>query len=148
MGFMIPDKTDADIIKVLTEDARLSYRKIAKRLGVSTLTVISRVKKMEQNGVISGYSALINHKNLGLHLTAIMEIKTQKGRIIQAEKLLAGLKNVYGVYDVTGQTDTIVIAKFADTDMLSKFVKKLSANPNIDNIHTHVVLNTIKEDFR
>ena len=107
-----------------------------------------RIKKMEEKGVISGYSAIINHKNLGLKLTAIMEIKTQKGKIIQAEKLLAGMKNVFGVYDVTGQTDSIVIAKFADTDMLSKFVKKLSSNPNIDNIHTHVVLNTIKEDLR
>jgi len=142
---MIPDKTDAKILKVVTENSRLSYRKIAKKIGVSTLTVLTRMKKMEENGVIKGYSALIDHKKLGLNLTALIEVKTTKGHIVLGEKLLAGLENVYGVWGVTGQTDVIILAKFADTDMLSQFAKKILSNPHITSINTHVVLETVKE---
>lgn len=52
------------------------------------------------------------------------------------------------VYDITGNADTIVIAKFKDRKDLSDFVKKLSAMPNIENTITNIVLNTIKEDSR
>jgi DNA-binding Lrp family transcriptional regulator len=143
---MIPDKTDVKILKVITEDARLSFRKIAKKIGVSTLTVLSRMKKMEQNGVIKGYSALINHKELGLDMTAILEIKTTKGHSSIREQLKK-LENVYGIWGVTGKNDLIILAKFSDTDMLSKFTKKVFAIPSVDSIETHLVLDTIKEDI-
>ena len=144
---MIPDKTDGKILQVITKDSRLSYRKIAKKIGVSTLTVLTRMKKMEENGVIKGYSALIDHKKLGLGLTALIEVKTTKGHVAVGEKLLAGLENVYGVWGVTGDTDAIILAKFADTDMLSQFAKLILSNPNISSINTHVVLETVKDEI-
>ena len=58
------------------------------------------------------------------------------------------MDNVCGVYDITGNTDTIVIAKFKERNELSKFVKGLSAISDIENTITHIVLNTAKEDFR
>lgn len=143
---MIPDKTNAKILQVITDDARLSYRKIAKKIGVSTLTVLSRMKKMEENGVIKGYAARIDHKKLGLGMTAIIEVKTKKGHSVLRDKLLTGLENVYGIWGVTGKNDVMILAKFTDTEMLSKFTKKIFANPNIDGIETHVVLETIKEE--
>jgi DNA-binding Lrp family transcriptional regulator len=143
---MIPDKTDVKILKVITEDARLSFRKIAKKIGVSTLTVLSRMKKMEDNGVIKGYSALINHKELGLDMTAILEVKTTKGHSSMREQLKK-LENVYGIWGVTGKNDLMILAKFSDTDMLSKFTKKVFGMSNVDSIETHLVLDTIKEDI-
>ena len=143
---MIPDKTDVKILKVITEDARLSFRKIAKKIGVSTLTVLSRMKKMEENGVIKGYSALIDHKQLGLDMTAILEIKTTKGHSSIKDQLKK-LENVYGIWGVTGKNDLMILAKFSDTDMLSKFTKKIFAISNVDGIETHLVLDTIKEDI-
>ncbi|GBL41648.1 uncharacterized HTH-type transcriptional regulator PYRAB04820 [Nitrosarchaeum sp.] len=53
-----------------------------------------------------------------------------------------------GVYDITGNTDTLVIAKFKSRNELSEFVKGLASIQNIENTITHVVLNTAKEDFR
>ena len=144
---MIPDKTDGKILKVITENSRLSYRKIAKKIGVSTLTVLSRMKKMEENGVIKGYSALIDHKKLGLDMTALIEVKTTKGHSVLREKLFKELENVYGVWGITGRSDLMILAKFADTEQLSKFTKKIFANPHIDGIETHVVLETIKENI-
>ncbi|HDQ06502.1 MAG TPA: AsnC family transcriptional regulator [Candidatus Bathyarchaeota archaeon] len=57
------DETDSLIIKRMTEDARMSFRKIAKELGVSPDTVISRYRKLEEKGVIRGSTVVINQKN-------------------------------------------------------------------------------------
>ncbi len=143
---MFPDKTDVKILKVITENSRLSYRKIAKKIEVSTLTVLSRMKKMEDGGVIKGYSALIDHKKLGLGMTVIIEVKTTKGHSVLRDQLKK-LENVYGIWGITGKNDLMILAKFADTDMLSKFTKKIFAFPNIEGVETHLVLDTIKEDI-
>ena len=143
---MIPDKTDVKILKVITQDARLSYRKIAKKIGVSTLTVLSRMKKMEENGVIKRYSALIDHRHLGLDMTALIEVKTTKGHS-QIKDQLKNLENVYGIWGITGKNDLMILAKFSDTDMLSKFTKKIFSIANVDGVETHLVLDTIKEEI-
>ncbi len=81
-------------------------------------------------------------------MTAVIEIIAKKDKIIQVEDELSGIENVCAVYDVTGNTDTLIIAKFKGREDLSRFVKNLSSIPNVENTITHVVLNTVKEDFR
>jgi len=142
------DKTDERILKNLMVDARLSARQLALKLGISTVTVLSRIKKLEKEKIIKGYTALIDHEKLGYNLTAIIEIIAKKDKIIDMEVEISKMENVCGVYDITGNTDTLVIAKFKSRNELSEFVKGLASIPNIDNTITHVVLNTTKEDFR
>ncbi|NOS61482.1 MAG: Lrp/AsnC family transcriptional regulator [Nitrosarchaeum sp.] len=142
------DKTDERILKNLMVDARLSARQLALKLGISTVTVLSRIKKLEREKIIKGYTALIDHEKLGYNLTAIIEIIAKKDKIIDMEMEISKIENVCGVYDITGNTDTLVIAKFKSRNELSEFVKGLASIPNIDNTITHVVLNTTKEDFR
>ena len=129
-------------------DGRLSARQLALKLGMSTVTILTRIKKMEKEKIILGYSALINHEKVGYSLTAIIEIIAKNDKIVSIEDEIAKFENVCGVYDITGSADTIVIAKFKERDGLSKFVKDLAAIPNVENTITHVVLNTTKEDFR
>ena len=142
------DKTDERILKNLMVDARLSARQLALKLGISTVTVLSRIKKLEKEKIIKGYTALIDHEKLGYNLTAIIEIIAKKDKIIDIEVELSKIENVCGVYDITGNTDTLVIAKFKSRSELSEFVKGLASIQNIENTITHVVLNTTKEDFR
>jgi len=142
------DKTDERILKNLMVDARLSARQLALKLGISTVTVLSRIKKLEKEKIIKGYTALIDHEKLGYNLTAIIEIIAKKDKIIDIEVELSKIENVCGVYDITGNTDTLVIAKFKSRNELSEFVKGLASIQNIENTITHVVLNTAKEDFR
>jgi len=142
------DKTDERILKNLMVDARLSARQLALKLGISTVTVLSRIKKLEREKIIKGYTALIDHEKLGYNLTAIIEIIAKKDKIIDMEVEISKIENVCGVYDITGNTDTLVIAKFKSRNELSDFVKGLATIPNIENTITHVVLNTTKEDFR
>ena len=145
---MILDKTDMRILKNLLVDARLSSRQLALKLGLSTVTILTRLKKMEQEKIIRGYTAMINHEKLGYDLTAIIEIYTKKGKMVEIEQDISTLENVCAVYDVTGESDSVIVAKFKNREDLSKFVKELSSRPNIDKTVTNVVLNTVKEDFR
>jgi len=142
------DETDVKLLKALTLDAKLSSRQIAKRCGVSIGTVLSRIKRLEKEGIIKGYSALLDHEKLGYELTVVSEITVSKGRLLEMENEIARLPNVCCVYDVTGLTDAITIAKFKNREELSKFTKRLLALPYVERTNTHVVLTTIKEDFR
>jgi DNA-binding Lrp family transcriptional regulator len=142
------NETDKKILKNLLEDARFSSRQIAKNVGVSVGTVLSRIKKMEDVGLINGYSVILNHEKLGYELTVVTEITVSKGRLVEMEKEIAKLPGVCGVYDVTGLTDAIIIGKFKSREDLGKFTKQLLALPYIERTNTHVVLATVKENFR
>jgi len=142
------DDKDVQILTHLLTDARQSARQLAHRLGISTVTMINRINKLQESKIIQGYSARLDHELLGYEITAIIEIKTMQGKMLQIENKIAKQDNVIAVYDITGDADTTVIAKFKDRKSLSTFVKKLSAVPNVENTVTHIVLNTIKEDNR
>ena len=142
------DETDVKILKKLLSEARMSYRKVAEEIGVSPPTVLARVEKMENDGIIRSYTALLDHEKLGYDLTAIIEITATKGKIVDLERQIAKFPNVCAVYDITGLTDMMVVAKFKNRKELSNFVKKDLALPYVDRTNTHLVLITVKEDFR
>ncbi len=147
-GLRQMDETDDKILKALTVNARLSSRQIAKQCGVSIGTALSRIRKMEDQGIVKGYSALLDHEKLGYELTVVSEITVSKGRLLEMESEIARFPNVCCVYDVTGLLDAIIIAKFKNREELGKFTKRLLALPYVERTNTHVVLITIKEDFR
>jgi DNA-binding Lrp family transcriptional regulator len=142
------DETDVKVLKALTEDARLSSRQIAKQCKISIGTVLSRIKRMEEEGVIKGYTALLDQEKLGYELTVVTEITVSKGRLLEMENEIARIPNVCCVYDLTGLSDAAIIAKFKNREELSKFTKRLLSLPFVERTNTHVVLTTIKEDFR
>ena len=145
---MTLDTLDKKILNNLTVDARQSARQLALKLGVSTVTILSRMKRLEKDKIILGYTVTIDHEKIGYSLTAIIEIMAKKDKIVDIEEKVSKFENVCGVYDITGTTDTIIIAKFKERNELSTFVKGLASIPNVENTITHVVLNTVKEDFR
>lgn len=142
------DNTDVKILKRLLHNARMSYRQVAEEIGVSPPTVLARVEKLEKEGVIKSYSAILDHEKLGYDLTAIIDITATKGKIVDLEKQIAKFPNVCAVYDTTGLTDMTIIAKFKGRAELSNFVKKDLSLPYVERTNTHVVLVTVKEDFR
>ena len=142
------DETNVKILRKLLSDARLSYRKIAEEIGVSPPTVLSRVEKLESDNIIKFYSAVLDHEKLGYDLTAIIEVTAVKGKITEVERHIARLSNVCAVYDITGLTDMVIIAKFKNRKDLSNFVKRDLSMPYVERTNTHIVLLTIKEDFR
>jgi len=146
--YMELNGTDIKILQDLLKDARFSSRQIAKNVGVSVGTVLSRIKKMEDEGLIKGYSVILDHEKLGYQLTVVTEITVSKGRLVETEKEIAKIPNVCGVYDVTGLTDAMIIAKFKSREELGVFTKKILALPYIERTNTHVVITTVKENFQ
>ena len=142
------DEIDRRLLRELLIDSKRSYRALARSIGVSTATVINRVQRLESSGVIKGYTIIIDHERLGFELTVVTEITVSKGRLIEVEEEVSRLPNVCAVYDVTGLTDAMVVAKFRSRRDLSKFTKGLLAMPYVERTNTHVVLTTVKEDFR
>lgn len=142
------DEVDVKVLRALVGDGRLSSRQLGKECGVSVGTALSRVKRLEDEGVIRGYAALLDHELLGYELTVACEITVSKGRLLEMENEIARLPNVCCVYDLTGLIDALVIAKFKSRAELSKFTKRLLSLPYVERTNTHVVLTTIKEDFR
>lgn len=142
------DELDRKILHAYLNDSRSSYREIAQRLGVSTTTIQARTLKLEKASIIKGYSALFDHEKIGYQLTVLTEITVAKGKLLELEREVAKIQQVMAVYDVTGLTDAMVIAKFKNRDDLSKFTKNLLAMPFVERTNTHIVLTTVKEDFR
>lgn len=139
---------DLKILKALLEDARFSSRQIAKNVGVSVGTVLSRIKKMEGDGLIKGYSVILDHEKLGYELTVVTEITVAKGRLVETETEISKIPDVCSVYDVTGLTDAVIIAKFKTREDLGIFTKRLLTLPYVERTNTHVVLSTVKENLR
>ena len=142
------DEIDRKILNELLRDCRRSYRSVSRRAGVSVGTVLTRVRRLEKAGIIKGYSAILDHEKLGYQLTALAEITVSKGKLLEMEQAISKLPNTCAVYDVTGLTDAIVLAKFRSREELSRFTKNLLSMPFIDRSNTHVVLTTVKEDLR
>ncbi len=142
------DEVDRKILNEYLKDARLSYRQIAKRIDVAVGTVLSRTKKMESEGIIKGYTVILDDEKLGYPLTAVTEVTVSKGKLVEVEKELAKLSSTCAVYDVTGLTDAFIIGKFKNRQELSNFTKTLLSIQHVERTNTHLVLNTVKEDFR
>ncbi len=72
------DEVDKAILRELLVDARLSFREIARRVGVSTATVANKIRRLEEAGIIKGYTAIIDPEKLGYDVTAVIEIVVSK----------------------------------------------------------------------
>jgi DNA-binding Lrp family transcriptional regulator len=142
------DEIDNKILREYLRDARLSYREVARRVRVAVGTVMARTKRLEAEGVIKSYTATLDHEKLGYYLTAVTEITVSKGKLVEMEREIAKIPVACAVYDVTGLTDALIIAKFRSREELSDFTKALLAMPFVERTNTHIVLTTVKEDFR
>jgi len=142
------DEIDKNVLRELLTDSRRSYREIAKNIGVSTATVINHIQRLESANVIKDYSVILDYERLGYELTVITELIVSKGQLLEVQREISKLPYVCGVYDITGQTDSMVVAKFKSRSDLSEFTKKLLSMEYVERTNTHVVLNTVKEDFR
>ena len=142
------DDVDVSLLRALNQDARKSYRDLAKELGLALSTVSARVKRLEQQGYIVGYVPVLDPARLGFDLVVVVGVKIAHGKLLEAQKRIAKFARVFGVYDVTGDWDSVVLARFRDREELNDFIKELLQLPYIERTGTQLVLNTVKEEKR
>ncbi|MFW9990140.1 MAG: Lrp/AsnC family transcriptional regulator [Candidatus Odinarchaeota archaeon] len=137
---------DIEILKKLSKDGRFSLRQLAKALGnKSPVTIKNHLENLENKGIIVDYGAKINFERLGYEVVAIIEVTISKGKMFEVEENIAQSPNVFGVYDITGTYDALILARFKTREELSKMIKQIHKSPNVERTNTHFVLNTIKE---
>ncbi|WP_197463606.1 Lrp/AsnC family transcriptional regulator [Thermococcus peptonophilus] len=142
------DELDMKILSLLQKNARLSYREIAKELGVAVGTVYNRIKRLEESGIIKGYAPIIDYEKLGFGLTALIGVKARGKKIIEIERKIAESGRAMMVYDITGEFDIFVIAKFKDRADMNRFVKWLLSLDGVEKTNTSVVMQVVKEEPR
>ncbi|MEM3087201.1 MAG: Lrp/AsnC family transcriptional regulator [Halobacteria archaeon] len=140
------DDLDLKILRHLQEDARKSYRDIAEKLDVAEGTVYNRVNKLLQMGVIRKFGVEVDYGKLGYDLLAVVGVVVEGGKLQDVEEKLSHEPNVTAVYDVTGEYDTVVVARFKDRTGLNRFIKALLSNPAIKKTYTMMALNVVKEE--
>ena len=142
------DELDIKIISLLQKNARLSYREIARELNVAVGTVYNRIKRLEEEGVIKGYAPILDYERLGFGLTALIGIKAQGRKITEIERKISEKKRAMMVYDITGEFDIFVIAKFKDRADMNSFVKWLLSLDGVEKTNTSVAMQVVKEEPR
>lgn len=142
------DELDQKIIRSLNQNARKSFREIAKEVGTSVTAVIHRVKKFEDSGAIRGYIPLLDPEKFSVGLIAVIALRISQGKLLETQKRIAEDDRVVAVYDITGEWDSLVIGYFKDRLDLNDFIKNLLAQKNVYRSVTHIVLNVVKEERR
>ena len=140
------DTYDEKIINELTQNAKIPLRKLANKLKISFVTVMNRIKRLEKEGIIKSYAAMIDYEKLGYGVHVLIDIRIAKGKLFELEKKIAHCPNVSTVYDTTGDFDAVVIGKFKTTRSMDNFLKKIQTYDFVERTNTRLILNTIKEE--
>lgn len=139
------DEQDRRLLKELTLDGRASHRDLAERTGFSLATVNRRIRALESAGVIRGYSALIEPEAAGWTLTAVIGLRIDKGHVRTVHEKISTDPRIFGVYDVTGEWDGLVLVRLRGREDLDDLVKTTLSLPHIQRTNTMVVLKTVLE---
>jgi Lrp/AsnC family leucine-responsive transcriptional regulator len=139
------DKIDTQILAILQNDARISNAEIARQVGLAPSAVLERVRKMEERGIIRGYSTDIDPHFLDFGLTAFVAVRTSECGG-PAEAALASVPEVLEVHDVAGEDSYWLKIRTKDTEALGKLLReKIKPIPTVLGTRTTVVLETYKE---
>lgn len=137
------DRYDIAILKLLQRDARISTAELGRTIGLSTTATKERIKKLEDEGVISAYKAQISAKALGYQLVAFITVPVGDIGIKEMGERLIATPEVLECHKVTGNTCFLVKVKVKDADHLEQLVDEI--NQYARNTYTYLVLSTLKE---
>jgi Lrp/AsnC family leucine-responsive transcriptional regulator len=141
------DAIDARILTILQENARTSNAEIARQVDLAPSAVFERIRKLEERGVIEGYTARVNPNAVGLPLLAFIFVRDEErpGEEITSH-LIAEIPEVLEVHHVAGEDCLLVKVRTTDTDALGKLLRdRLGRIRTIVNTRTTIVLGTVKE---
>lgn len=143
------DRTDIAILRVLQAEGRISNVELSDRVHLSPPATLARVRRLEQEGYISGYAAMLNREKLGHDNLALIEIALelhQHERIAEVLGQLVAMPEVLECYHVTGEYDYMIKVSTVNNRALDNFIAtRLIPLPGIARIHTSIVLKALKQ---
>lgn len=144
------DKIDLKILQALQENARISYVDLANKVGLSTTPCLERVKRLERNGVIKGYKAILNPRYLRANLLVFVEVslETQSPAVFdEFRKAVARLPQIQECHLVSGQFDYILKCRIPEMSAYRQLLGDVVLTlPGVKESKSYVVMEEVKED--
>ena len=139
---------DSELLRCLNKNGKASQRELAGLTGLALGTVSNHLKYLEKKNIIRGYLPDIDPESVGFTLTSTINLRIAKGKIMEVQASIAKHPRVYAVYDITGEWDSLVLARFKDREEMDQFIKTVLSQKNIERTSTSLVLNNVKEEPR
>lgn len=137
------DRTDRAILALLQQDARLTNKELAARVGVAQSTCSERVRRLERTGVFSGYHAEVDQSMLGVGLQAMIAVRLQRHERSQVDRFRAyaeSLPEVVAFYHMAGSDDFLVHVVVRDSEHLRDIAMgAFTAQPEVTHIETSII---------
>lgn len=141
------DEVDQRILRALLRDASVSQESIAHEVGTSVGTVSNRIKRMKEEGIITKFVPAVNARALGFDIVALIDIRIAGGHMEEVQQAFCDHPNVCSIYDITGEYDSMFVAKFCSTNDMNAFIKLLAKHKHVQRTSTKLVLNIVKESM-
>ncbi len=143
------DPIDRSILHLLQKNGKITIKEIAERLLLSTTPIFERVKKLERDGYIKSYKAILDRKKVGLQLMAFCNITLnlhQKDFIKKFEKDIQQFPEVVECYHVAGMFDYLIKIYAQDMEQYQDFLSnKLASLENISKVQSSFVMTEVKD---
>ena len=144
------DTTDLKIVDILQKEGRIANNELASRIGLTTTPTLERVKRLEREGVIEGYSAKINREAVDKGLTVFVTVTLSAHQLNLMKEFTSAVKSIPEIlacYNTTGEGDFLLHVVAKDTKDYEQLRRtKLTTLPDVQRLHTSIVLNTIKDE--
>jgi DNA-binding Lrp family transcriptional regulator len=139
------DELDLSILEILSKDGRETKSSISDILGRSPNTIKKHIEDLEEDKVIKNYGIQIDFEKLGYDIIAVIEMTIDKGKMIEVEENIAKDPQIFAMYDITGEYDALLLARFKNRSELNILIKKIHTFEYVQRTNTHLVLNIIKD---
>ena len=145
-----PDKTDLKILNILQKDSSRTHKSIAEELGMTTTPIFERTRRLQREGYIDKYMAILNKRKLGYKQTVFIGI-TLKGHtrdyLDRFIKIIAGFTEVLECHRISGNYDYLLKVVVKDVEAYENFIlTKLTMVSDLGNVQSMIVLSTSKEN--
>lgn len=140
------DNVDEQILRILEEDSRISYRQLGQKLGIEESTARKRVVRLKEKGVIERFTIDINEATLGRTITAFITVYPSMKHADEVINKIVNLGEVIESYNLSGRCGVFLKATFGDMKALNEFIAKIRGITGIVGIHTCISLETIKRN--
>ncbi len=137
------DALDRQVLEILQQDAKMSISELGRIIGLSTTATKERVKKLETEGYIERYAAILNPEKMGCGLTAFITVPVGDIDILEMGDRLVSMPQVQECHKVTGNACFLIKVKAADARDLEKTIDQI--NQYAKNTYTYIALSTLKE---
>lgn len=143
------DETDVKILDLLQKHGRTRRNDLAEKVGLSLPAVSERLRKLEESGIISGYFAKVDHKQLGKDITAFVVVTVDSSKHFNAFiDHVDNTDDILECHAITGDGTHILKVRTENTASLEKLLAKIQSWQGVVKTTTSLVLSTTKETFR